>query len=229
MLFSFDSTAFESEKERNFYYKVFAGYWLNELIPDLQDRLDAFLAVLSAPRFKGPKAPPLVPLVAKSAHASFDNHEHRIAGPRTDHGEFADILIQDEAGPVLYAIEAKLYSDWKYPKDVLRNGDRLSRIAKLLPKVSIIPVLLLSEKKWSDSKHQSGTPGSHYKRLDADKCAQVRVICWEDLANKTKDLKVRRFISERLRTPKSSMKVNTDTGWFRRDTTHSIADPDSTT
>jgi hypothetical protein len=37
MLFDRSISIFESEKERNLYYKVFAGYLLNEFIPGYQD------------------------------------------------------------------------------------------------------------------------------------------------------------------------------------------------
>lgn len=56
----FDSTAdlFESYKERNVYYKIFAGYLLNELVPGHADRLRRLCSVLSTPT--GPAMPQLL-------------------------------------------------------------------------------------------------------------------------------------------------------------------------
>ena len=42
MLYDTSDQTFESEKERNLYYKIFAGYLLNERIPRWQDRLERF-------------------------------------------------------------------------------------------------------------------------------------------------------------------------------------------
>ena len=47
MLFDRSISTFESEKERNLYYKVFAGYLLNEFIPGYQDRLMSFCNVIN--------------------------------------------------------------------------------------------------------------------------------------------------------------------------------------
>ncbi len=46
MLFDYGKNILESEKERNLYYKFFAGYFFNELIEGYQDRLMGFLTLL---------------------------------------------------------------------------------------------------------------------------------------------------------------------------------------
>jgi hypothetical protein len=157
-----------------------------------------------------------VPLDANSIRSSFDNHGYIVAGPPTDRGEFADILIQDQNAKALYAIEAKLYADWDYAKDILANGARLARIGKLLPGVTLIPILLLSMKKWEDAVRQSGTPGSHYDSLRHDVESRVRVLCWEDLLPAISEERVRRYIEARLRTTQRAMTLHVRDGWIYR-------------
>lgn len=65
-------------------------------------------------------------------------------------------------------------------------------------------------------ERQSGSPGSHYDLLRADSHAQVRVICWEDLAAVAPDPLVQRYISERLTIAQRDMTVHIADGWFRR-------------
>ena len=49
MIFNSLGTHFESEKERNLYYKIFAGYFCNELISGYEDRILSLIQFLSKP------------------------------------------------------------------------------------------------------------------------------------------------------------------------------------
>ena len=74
MIFYFDEPfeKKESHKERNLYYKIFAGYLFNELVPGLEERKDrhgrveceegsCVTAPRRAARGRPPRRPPAIP------------------------------------------------------------------------------------------------------------------------------------------------------------------------
>jgi hypothetical protein len=49
MLFETAEDAFESEKERNLYFRYFAGYFFDELVPSFGSRLATFCELVNKP------------------------------------------------------------------------------------------------------------------------------------------------------------------------------------
>jgi hypothetical protein len=75
MLFSIRADDFESEKERNFYYKFYAGYFFNELIPNVETHLSSFCTLLNNCTRGGKSASLIrINLTPNNTHISFDNH-----------------------------------------------------------------------------------------------------------------------------------------------------------
>ena len=151
MLYSVSQHTFESYKERNLYYKFFAGYFLNSLVDSEDDsfkeRLKALSKILRAPSWHiGQTIPADLELDAGNVHLSFDNHASQIDLSGKDNGEFADILIQgiDSNGrDIFIAIEAKFLSDWTHKKDVIKVSGRIAAIRKALPSARVFLFLLL--------------------------------------------------------------------------------------
>ena len=149
MLFTTKNDDFESEKERNLYYKLFAGYLFNELVTGVEGRLAAFADIInSSPRRGQAASTKSVMLSIAATHISFDNHAYLFADLALDRGEFADILLHDRSNQVVVPIEAKVYSNWSYDKDVLANERRLQAIEAQMPGTHFVPCLLVTSKRW---------------------------------------------------------------------------------
>ena len=215
MLFSTRNSDFESEKERNLYYKFFAGYFFNELIPDLDARIGSFCTLLNDCTRGGKSIRPGVRLTPDSTHVSFDNHGYLFSGIGLDRGEFADVLIQDHSTRVMVAIEAKVQSNWSYNKDIASNEKRLKLIENEIPNLTMFPCLLLTESKWKASARQKSRQHSNYQRLvESDGC-RTRVVFWEELLAITNDIKVRAYIEDQLARSHRS-RYAFEGGWFKQ-------------
>ena len=129
MLFNHGTDTFESEKERNLYYKFFAGYFFNDLVSGYEKRVKSFYKLLFQEGIdeedcfgdfvlhEGMKIPSAISV-------TFDFHGYLLEGAR-DRGELADILIQDHQNNIFIAIEAKSLTDWNYEKDITVNSGRI--------------------------------------------------------------------------------------------------------
>ena len=197
MLFEHGDTVFESEKERNFYTKFFAGYFFNELIGGYQNRLKHFWDVLSMCGCNCPDArrktsvelrsekeilvvqqgkkaePKHIPrcIQAESVHVSFDNHAY-LLGIVGDNGEFADVVVYDNPSlSTVVALEVKYLEDYDPEKDVCANVNRIRLISEKMANTLFIPCLLISKVKW-DRSH-SPTQESAY--------AGTNILFWEQL------------------------------------------------
>jgi len=199
MLFDTETVGFESYKERNLYYKLFAGYLFNELIEGWQGRFESFISLLADPTY--PETRPLAPLLLKAGttHVSFDNHLIQLTDSATDRGEFADVLLFDSDSRALVAIEAKFLSDWEFEKDVKSNGERLEEARRRLGASSVTSVLLVTETKWKNVVAQQGKEKSQYRLLVENyaRCP-VRVLTWERVRDKCTAGSVRSYLDERL-------------------------------
>lgn len=215
MIFGNSNADFESEKERNLYYKIFAGYFFNELIPDYEERLQQFCRLLNNPTARGKSAPDLlITLDPKCTHVSFDNHLYLFEQLETDRGEFADILLHDSSTRTLIAIEAKMHSNWAYDKDVESNQRRHSQLKSILPQAVIVPVLLITRSRWDHAMDKQSNEHSNYVRFQQDPRCLFRVILWEDLAAIITEEKVRLFLESQLsRRERGFSYVSTGT-WF---------------
>ena len=200
MLFDTETVGFESYKERNLYYKLFAGYLFNELIEGWQGRFESFISLLVEPVY--PETGSLAPLLLKpgTTHVSFDNHLIQLTDSATDRGEFADVLLFDADSRALVAIEAKFLSNWEFEKDVKSNGERLEEARRLLGASSVTSVLLVSESKWKNVVAQHGKKKSQY-RLLVESYARypVRVLTWERVRDRCTAGIVRLYLDEQLR------------------------------
>jgi hypothetical protein len=199
MLFGNSRADFESEKERNLYYKIFAGYFFNELIPGYEDRLKQFCHLLDNASARGEScSPKLISLDPKSTHVSFDNHLYLFKELETDRGEFADIVIHDISASTIIAIEAKLHSNWSYDKDIVSNQARHAQLNSIVPATAIIPVLLVTRFRWERAKAKESSEHSNYLRFLQDPNCSFRVVLWEEIAGLILEERVREFLEAQL-------------------------------
>jgi len=216
MLFNNSAATFESEKERNLYYKVFGGYLFNEFIYGYQDRLLSFCNVVNNSKERGKFAPTFtLKLDPIKTHISFDNHIY-LFSPRLNRGEFADILIQDESNKTLVSIEAKLHSNWSYEKDIVENKKRLDFIAGRIPNIKIFPILLVSRNSWKNVKRMGPHRDSNYTKFQCDQDCPFIVIFWDQLAEIVNNSEVSRFILSQQ--DRRSQGYEFDDQWFKQQT-----------
>jgi hypothetical protein len=193
MLFNGDGRVFESYKERNLYFKFFAGYFFNELIPGHEERL-SFFANLVASQLRSERDADYAGIVLSpnSTIVSFDNHvvqferKKRNRAVGVDRGEFADILIRDLRSKVLIAIEAKYRSPLVARKDVEKNWARILQANKHIKAKSVVQCLLVAgqrSKGWEDKSHK------HH----------LIVLTWEQFLGYECDPAVRRWLRRQLR------------------------------
>ncbi len=215
MIFTKSPTIFESNKERNLYYKIFGGYLCNEFIEGYDERIKGLISILSNPTSPLNKKLPVVSvdLDPNDIHISFDNHSIRFGQITTDHGEFADILIQSPSRKNLVAIEAKLHSDWNYDDDIKKNINRHIELKKLGLKVSFY--LLIRKESFNNAL---GNPNSRLRNLPKD-ALDTMFIFWEDILDMLmgttyeKDKKVHTFLSSQIYREYHNY-VSDDNGWL---------------
>jgi hypothetical protein len=228
MLFDSGHNVFESEKERNLYYKYFAGYYFNELVAGFEKRLSEFCGLLNRKEMRFGSAiedDQPIQLSAENTHISFDNHSYLFSNANTDRGEFADILVHDPTTRVLVPIEVKVHSDWSYAKDVESNQTRLSKIRKLLSDKDshprIIPCLLLTTAKWDECQGQEARQDSQFGRLAGSGSLPLRVLLWKDFLDLTTDKQVHAFLAGQLALCKKTSGYEIRDGWFFREARNS--------
>ena len=215
MIYDHSDTCFESEKERNLYYKIFAGYLFNELIPGHDLRVKSFFDLLKSPVAIGKVAPPLpVSLDPRSTHVSFDNHLYLFHELETDRGEFADILLHDVKTRTIFAIEAKLHSNWSHDKDIVANQKRHFQLHDALHQANVVPVLLLMGRRWTHATQKGSDEHSNYSRLREDPQCRFRVILWEQIAEIIQETSVRDFLISQLSRPERGFFYRSSQDWF---------------
>lgn len=205
MIYSIDDLTFkndESYKERNLYYKIFAGYFFNELILEYKIRKTEFFELLvetiSIPgRFFGNKEKAfnmLKKMQNEDLHVTFDfhptqNRKNDNTNDAFDRGEMSDILILSKTN--MLSIECKYLSDVSYQKDVI---DVQKRIIKFIKPNNLEPlqIFLLKREKWKKSIPIKA-------ELDKKTDVPAIVISWEDLLLKIKDPKVNGYLREQLK------------------------------
>ena len=186
MIFEIENRKFESEKERNLYYKFFAGFYFNELISWHLSRLDGysermkdFYQLLKRPAFRvGEDQMVGLQPSDNGVFVSFDNHIDRF--DEDLRGEFADVLIHDRANSLLIGVEAKYLDDWDYEKDIVENGKKLQSMARKLKAQKSLLCLLVTEAKWINVITKRGSKNSNFDRLRKHR-RPVAVIHWEML------------------------------------------------
>jgi hypothetical protein len=213
-----EERVFESEKERNLYYKFFAGYFLNELVPGYEERVQSFYELLF--NKKNDKEDSFgdfkfhqnikIPLTVS---VTFDFHGYLLEGA-SDRGELADILIQDHQNKLFIAIEAKSLSDWNLLKDVETNSNRIINLKKYADK--ILQVLLITDAKLHGSKNKVNNHNSNWNKLISPERifkVPLKIITWERLfdvcLNDTDDShrKVIEFFQEHVKKKREDFRV----------------------
>ena len=162
MLFDIENDKFESERERNLYYKYFAGYYFNELISGWEKRVSGFWEILASATHSKKYISILHKLKTASEFlVSFDYHANRIAS-KTDRGEVADIMIYDKDQNIMVVIEAKYLTDPAAEKDISEIRRRIDAINVDNPEMEIIPCLLITCKMWNGLEEKKGWRGSFF-------------------------------------------------------------------
>ena len=223
MIFSQHSTnksleVFESYKERNFYYKVFAGYLFNELLPDYEKNKRSFFDLLKCQlNLDGtikynygnntlasgiPLTEVLNELRKDKVHVSFDYHLAQLDIPGADRGEVSDIIIWGKEHFI--SIEVKYLSDWTYRKDIEQVQQRIVELGNKVGKGGI-QVLLLSEKKWLNNQKHLAQTGSNLNELMANSHGleiPLIVLTWEQLAGIVLNEGVKDYVLRQLKRKK---------------------------
>lgn len=192
----------ESYKERNLYYKVFAGYLLNEVIPGYQDRKEGLLSMLKelttdAERCIDPmgKATSILDdIKSENWQTTFDYHTAQVFAEdkRDDRGEMSDILISTPKHMI--SIECKFGSNYSIEKDIETVQGRIRKYSsryKLIP----LQLLLLKKSKW-------GYSAKIKDRLTIDNKEEfcpVIVLFWEDINELVKDERVLKYCEMQLK------------------------------
>lgn len=199
----------ESYKERNFYYKVFAGCLFNELLPQYKQNKAAFFKLLNdqigkencfvndAQKEKLPGS--LNQLATDELQVSFDFHTAQTKIGDADRGEMSDIVIWGKE--YFISIEVKYLTDWTYDKDIKSVQDRMELINGENGNKNGIQVLLLKEEKWKNNLSKIKQKGSNLKCLqDEQKLSfPLIVITWEQISDIIKNHDVKEFISNQLK------------------------------
>jgi hypothetical protein len=173
---------FESYKERNLYYKFFAGYFANELIHGWETRFKSLVDLINA-KYE-PLGKKLI-MSPRTTHLSFDNYiVQYLKGATCDRGEFADVYFYDQATKSGVAIEVKYLSKIK-AKDVVDNSRRWHKIES-----GILPLFLISE-------NAPSFPGD----IQAIRKTGVPFITWQELLKRTgpRTKNVKTYIASMLR------------------------------
>jgi len=205
--------ALESEKERNFYSKVFAGYYFNELIPGYETRLHRLTSLLkntSTTTFNGPVTNSLK-FEKESTHVTFDFHGY-LLNEKTDRGELADILIEDISNNSTVAIEVKFLSDWKFEKDIVTASKRLKALLDSKNVSSFVHVLLVTKSKLEGVKGAVNRADSQWKKLlDFKTDYPIVVLTWEEIADiidGPEGKLVKHFINEHVTRSREDFRIN---------------------
>lgn len=178
MIFEIDNREFESEKERNLYWKFFAGFYFNELIPGYEVRVREFYSLLSQPTYQVGDIPmDRLQVPPDAVYVSFDNHPDRYLGKQS--GEFADILIHDPQNGILVGIEAKYLDDWDYQKDIVQNTEKLDFVGAHMGTEATLLCLLVPRAKWENVVAMEARPGSNFRRLK-EHTGTTAVLLWEN-------------------------------------------------
>ena len=200
MIFNTESDFYntESYKERNLYYKIFAGYLFNEIVVGYDQRKLDFLNLLEKQinedgLFFGEKSSAvqiISTLKNKPVTVTFDYHPAQIFEDykKDNRGEMSDILILSNSE--MLSIECKFLSNINYDKDITEVQER---IIKFKDKFFVNPlqILLLKQSKWQNSKNIK-------LKLEAATNVPVVVVFWEQLCSLLNDKIVQEYLQKQI-------------------------------
>lgn len=220
MIFKIDRKAFfneESYKERNLYYKIFAGYLFNELVPGEEVRKQSFFDLLIRTSKKSDRCKfsdlsgddlehQLKQFALQAIQVTFDYHSAQVIleDKKEDRGEMSDILLMTKNQFI--SIECKYLSDMDYSKDIETVQKRIQRVNKKLNKINPLQVLILKKSKWENAKKASNKQNGFYEKMQNGKpSVPIIVLFWEDLKGvfknideKTDGKKVNKYLTKQL-------------------------------
>lgn len=189
----------ESYKERNLYYKFFAGYFFNELISGYEDRKLHFFNLLESKislpdRFFGESNNAntiLTEMQTVPLNVTFDYHPAQIfeEDKKDNRGEMSDILVL--TGKYMLSIECKFLSNINYKKDVNEVQERIIKFSNRFNKAAL-QILLLKKEKWNNSKLTRNNLN------DKRPVIPIVVLFWEDLLVISNNKIVCNFLSIQL-------------------------------
>jgi hypothetical protein len=172
----------ESDKERNLYAKFFAGYWFNELVDGLGERIQVFCDIVSTGCGER-----IRPVLTTAARVTLDFHSHGVDG-----GECADILVTDFSTGHLVAIEAKLGTNVSYEKDVAANATRIADLASrhFTGISTATQCLLITEAKKARMLNLAHLEQSTWHKLELYRRSgpkiPLSVMTWEEFAARSR-------------------------------------------
>jgi hypothetical protein len=208
MLFN-TQAAFESEKERNLYFKFFAGYFFNELISGYEKRVENFCELIneSAEEYINYSPTKKLFLSPKNTYATFDIHAY-LFDSCADKGELADILVYDMENKTMLCIEAKFLSNWTIKKDINQNASRIVEVEKIKKGMNLIQVLLVTNEKWGNVRKQIKKDESNYRRLCDNKDVPVVILTWEKLIDLCDDENIRNYFTNHISKKKEEFRCS---------------------
>ncbi len=188
----------ESYKERNLYYKIFAGYLFNELVPGYEIRKMEFIDILIKckiipGRIFGDKSniEAILEDIKKSdMHVTFDYHTAQIfkEDKKNNRGEMSDILLLTKKN--LLSVECKFLTNIHITKDVIEVQKRILKFSSVY-KLQPIQILLIKQSKWLNARQITLGLENHTR-------IPVIVLYWETLMPLLKDLQVNQYLSFQL-------------------------------
>jgi hypothetical protein len=198
----------ESYKERNLYYKIFAGYLFNEIIDGNEERKSKFFNVLSSvldlpdqDRFKGKVSDirnVLSEMNNEVLHVTFDYHSAQIIDDhkKNNRGEMSDILLIAKSHFI--SIECKFLTDMKFEKDITEVQERINVVSKEI-EATPLQVLLMKKEKWDNSKIFANKSGSFYTSFQNEKAdIPVVVLFWDELYSIIDKDEVRLYLEKQM-------------------------------
>lgn len=205
------AAAFESEKERNLYYKFFAGFFFNELVPGYEKRVHAFYNFMfsaSAKHCYGPafKLPTDSKTSPNALSVTFDYHGY-LLDENCNRGELADILIHDQTNGLVFAIEAKFLSNWSFDKDIKGNTERIELLKNCK---GVYQILLLNDLKLSEAEKKEHAHGSNLSKLKTynEFPYPFRIITWKDLISLCDNEKAKEYFKEHVKKDRKSFRLS---------------------
>ncbi len=198
----------ESEKERNLYFKFFAGFYFNELIDGYTSRMKGFLKLLKVKISNGhdifnihSKPSQLKGTIGlirsleetpNHIHVSFDYHAYlwkEKGDSKFDRGEMSDVVLFGDKGFI--SIEVKFLENWDFKNDIESVQNRMNLVKEKyvnLTKKDFIPlqILLTTKSKFYGLQQHESFANSNLEKLKSlkenpDIPFPILLITWEEI------------------------------------------------
>jgi len=191
MLFDARPDTIESEKERNLYYKFFAGYFLNELVEGAESRIRALVRLLHE------RTNVAFEMNPTETHVTFDLHGY-LLDHQTDRGELADVALHCPKTNTLVVIEVKFLSTFTVQKDIVPLLARIEAVQNKHRSLRVVPFLLIPQTQWTRAARYRHQKGSNWARFERDYADKVGLLFWENFLGMDVEPRVRAFLQNEL-------------------------------